>query len=554
MAAGQRKDASMKLRHVTDSIATRLIVLALAVAVVGSAVRMVTVIHFTRTDLLGLVSRQLEDLARARATEVDDRVLERRRLLRQLASTLPADLLGRPLRLAEWLGERHVLAPLFSQGLFVLSRDGQLVAHYPGGARDRAEAFSGKDYVRSALNGDLAIGPVGIDPAGGEPVLTMAAPVLDGSGHVEAVLIGLVGLDDDDFLGTLLRGRIGETGSYLLISPQQKVFVGGTDPLKTLQPTPSPGVNSLHDRAMAGFRGSGITVNAKGIEEIAATASVDSAGWFLVARLPTGEALALLDHTRTHILRSTALEALMILALLWLGLFLLFRPLIRAADHAERMTRGEVPLQALPIKRNDEIGHLTQAFNRLLEKLSFNQTQIDRMARHDALTGLPNRRDLSQRIDTVVARAQRQGDRIALLFLDLDGFKPINDSLGHEVGDAALVEVAARLSATVRGVDIVARVGGDEFVVVMGDLHPAYPLARRAACQVAAKCVAAIGRPMTLAEHSCQVGVSIGIALGDGQSALNQLMSAADDAMYAAKQAGRGCFMVAGETGALPLD
>ncbi|MFS2055783.1 diguanylate cyclase domain-containing protein, partial [Variovorax sp. CT11-76] len=148
--------------------------------------------------------------------------------------------------------------------------------------------------------------------------------------------------------------------------------------------------------------------------------------------------------------------------------------LLRAADQADRMTRGELPLAPLRVVRDDEIGHLTQAFNRLLAKLVDNQQALARLAHHDTLTGLPNRKLLDERLQQALAHAARHGQPVAVLYLDLDGFKQLNDTLGHEAGDLALREIARRLQALVRQTDTVARIGGDEFVLLAtGLVEPA---------------------------------------------------------------------------------
>jgi len=136
-----------------------------------------------------------------------------------------------------------------------------------------------------------------------------------------------------------------------------------------LKPTPASGINPLHDRAMNGFRGTGITINARGIEESSAIVSVDSTGWLVVARLPTSEAFLPVVHAQNIILRSLGIVIAIFILLATGGLIAIFRPLSVAAAHAEKMTRGELPLEPLPVARDDEVGHLTAAFNRLLAKL-----------------------------------------------------------------------------------------------------------------------------------------------------------------------------------------
>jgi diguanylate cyclase (GGDEF)-like protein len=295
---------------------------------------------------------------------------------------------------------------------------------------------------------------------------------------------------------------------------------------------------------MKGFRGAGITINARNIEEVAAFASVPSSGWFVVARLPTSEAFAPITRLRHFIITSTVIMLSVFLVVMIFVMRYLLRPLMSAAQHADRMTLGEIPLEPLPVVRNDEVGHLTIAFNRVLSKLLVSRSELEHIANHDALTGLPNRQLLADRMKQAMARAQRNKEQLALLFLDLDGFKPVNDSLGHEAGDVVLHEVAERLSAVMRGEDTLARVGGDEFVILLSDLSGN---ARDAAELVANKCLAVFQQPFVIYGQSCQLGVSIGIVIGNGDCSSDKLLIAADQAMYQAKESGRGQFCWADE-------
>jgi diguanylate cyclase (GGDEF)-like protein/PAS domain S-box-containing protein len=156
-------------------------------------------------------------------------------------------------------------------------------------------------------------------------------------------------------------------------------------------------------------------------------------------------------------------------------------------------------------------------------------------AHHDSLTGLPNRRLLLDRVEQAMKEARHRGALAAVLFLDLDNFKQINDSLGHNVGDQLLKEVAARLKALVRRSDLVSRQGGDEFVVVLAELEQAQD-----AAMVATKILQALQDPVRIGERSIAVRTSIGISLypdHEGRDAA-ALLRKADEAMYAAKQNG----------------
>jgi diguanylate cyclase (GGDEF)-like protein/PAS domain S-box-containing protein len=156
-------------------------------------------------------------------------------------------------------------------------------------------------------------------------------------------------------------------------------------------------------------------------------------------------------------------------------------------------------------------------------------------AHHDALTGLPNRVLFHDRLEQVLSRARRHGESVALLFVDLDRFKMVNDTLGHEAGDLLLQEVAQRLVGCMREEDTVARMGGDEFVVIQqGITQPSE------AGLLATRLLRQVGQPLTLAGHDMVVGLSIGISLypQDGED-VSALLKNADAAMYRAKELGR---------------
>ncbi|CAL93307.1 diguanylate cyclase [Azoarcus olearius] len=174
-----------------------------------------------------------------------------------------------------------------------------------------------------------------------------------------------------------------------------------------------------------------------------------------------------------------------------------------------------------------------QAANR---RLRDNELALQQLAFHDPLTGLYNRVMLEERIRHAMLRADRQDTQLAVLLLDLDGFKAVNDGYGHAVGDAVLAAAATRMKAQVRASDTVARLGGDEFVVVLEPFS-----GEDQAVRVAAKLVAALAEPVVESGVAHQIGASIGIALypADGRD-VDQLILAADRAMYRVKAAGKG--------------
>ena len=167
--------------------------------------------------------------------------------------------------------------------------------------------------------------------------------------------------------------------------------------------------------------------------------------------------------------------------------------------------------------------------------------QFSRLAHVDPLTQLANRRMLSTHLEKTIASNIRHKMYGALLLLDLDRFKPVNDAHGHEAGDALLVEVAARMQSVTRSEDVVARLGGDEFVVLIGYLDVDEQRARYKASLVASNLIELVSKPFSHAGTRLQVGASIGIRLlGPENIDPDSAISHADRAMYQAKQTGRG--------------
>ncbi len=166
------------------------------------------------------------------------------------------------------------------------------------------------------------------------------------------------------------------------------------------------------------------------------------------------------------------------------------------------------------------------------------EQQIRYMAHHDYLTGLPNRALFLDQLERAILMAKRNHYKLGVLFLDLDGFKRVNDTLGHEAGDQLLKEVSSRLKGIIRGSDTVARMGGDEFTFVLNDIG-----ATENAAVVAQKIIDELSIPVQLADQQCHIGGSIGIAFyPDHAEDADTLLRLADEAMYVAKQNGKNTY------------
>jgi diguanylate cyclase (GGDEF)-like protein/PAS domain S-box-containing protein len=211
---------------------------------------------------------------------------------------------------------------------------------------------------------------------------------------------------------------------------------------------------------------------------------------------------------------------------------------------------GEVYPALLTISSvRDENGAIVNYVGTLTDMTCLKRTevQLDHLAHHDPLTDLPNRLLLSAHLDQALARARRNDLTCAVLFLDLDGFKVVNDTFGHAEGDEVLVQVAKRLQGRLRATDTVARLGGDEFVIVLEQVEPL------SAAVVAQNLIEALTRPFSLGDKEVHIGATVGISLfpKDGVDAPT-LIQRADAALYQAKSAGRGTYHFYSDPGRQP--
>ena len=213
---------------------------------------------------------------------------------------------------------------------------------------------------------------------------------------------------------------------------------------------------------------------------------------------------------------------------------------------------GELFAERLTVSTVRDASGSVQHYLALFSDITEHKVMEDRvrqMAYFDALTGVPNRRLLGDRLSQAMAASKRSGLYGALMFLDLDNFKPVNDTLGHDVGDLLLIEVARRLTDSVREADSVARLGGDEFIVMLTELGSDQAEAGGKALAVAEKIRASLAAPYqltlphagsdsTTVEHRCSASIGV-VMFGNQQVSQTDMLVRADAAMYQAKQAGR---------------
>lgn len=264
---------------------------------------------------------------------------------------------------------------------------------------------------------------------------------------------------------------------------------------------------------------------------------------------PLDEVVREADQLGWNMIRLMFAVAALALALAFLVARVVTEPL-KTMVKAMRQFSQEQVIRPLPSARGDEIGALAHSLNEMqativntLRELNESRQSLRHLAQHDPLTGLPNRALFNDRLVQALAQARRSDVRVALLFVDLDGFKAINDHHGHHMGDLLLIDVARRMSACVRQSDTVGRLGGDEFVVLLS------PVDQLGDARLVAETICRqLDLPFVLEGQSVRVAASVGLAVYPEHGAdADHLSRRADAAMYLAKSRGGGQVLMADE-------
>ncbi len=226
----------------------------------------------------------------------------------------------------------------------------------------------------------------------------------------------------------------------------------------------------------------------------------------------------------------------------WLGLMLttsIINPLKQVIGIFKRISNGQYDSD-IHIDGKDEISKVMRALGDMQTKLGLDEEAIHQLAFYDPLTNLPNRRLLRDRLQRALSASARNGLLGAVLMIDLDNFKRINDTRGHDMGDRLLADVALRIQSNVRQADTVARLGGDEFIIVLVDLSPDAVQAAVLAESIGEKILAALNQPYVLENQTYHSSASMGLCLFEGQDVgIDDLLKRADMSMYQAKGSGR---------------
>jgi diguanylate cyclase (GGDEF)-like protein len=522
------------------SFKTRLLLTILSLVVAGLwllAVRVTSVMHAELEQLLAAHMSSTVDYV---ARDLDTKIQLRLDMMVETAEDITPALLANPARLEGELQAKNTPKSLFPTGVYVANAQGVIVAEQIPLKGRLGGVIKNSSYFKETMaSGRPVIGEPRIGQVASKPIVPLTVPLRDASGGLIGVLAAAMYPADSNLFGLLEAAKLGTTGYFVVLSPKHKLIVSATDQQRVMQPLPAEGVNTLLDRRITqGYEGPGIALSSLGVETFTVSRIMKTTGWIVLAGVPTAEAFASITTLKRQVYAAALILTLVMVLVLRYVLVRQWAPIEDAGLRIRRMTEGKQPFEPLPVGRQDEIGALVGDVNQLIVWRKVAEHQMEYLAHHDALTGLPNRILVQDRFDQARAHADRSGLKIALLFLDLDNFKTINDSLGHTVGDALLKQIAGRLTECVRDTDTISRQGGDEFLVVLPALHHTDD-----AAPVLGKLMEHLREPILADGHELATSVSIGIAIypDDGRD-FDTLLKKSDTAMYRAKGAGRNAY------------
>ncbi len=481
----------------------RLTVLMLGAALAVIWLISLYLVRIVREDMERLVGEQQLSTASIVAMNVNSELQDRLNILTTVAAQVSTVLVQKPANLPTFLKDHPSISLLFNGGVFITGNDGTAVADYPVVPGRVGTNYMDRESISVPLReGRSVIGKPNLGKTLKAPIFSIVVPVRDEQGKVIGCIAGTINLGLPNFLDKLAMGRYGKSGGYLLVAPQYRLIVTASDKTRVMETLPPVGAIPAMDRLFAGGQGSMILVNAKGVEVMNTGVPVPISGWRVVVSVPTEEVFSVVREMRQRVLIVAFLAALIATML--------------AVTLTARLLRSQ-------------------------------HSAV--LGLYDPLTQLANRRLMEDRLSQAMASSRRSGTYFAVMVLDLDNFKPLNDKHGHGAGDLLLVEAARRLKGCVRNIDTVARYGGDEFVVILGELDADKAAATSQAGAIAEKIRARLSQPYLLkiahpgkpditVEHHCSASIGIALAMSHEVNQ-DDIVKHADAAMYQAKDAGR---------------
>lgn len=619
-----------------------------------------------RRDIQDLLGKQQLLTATLLAAEVNHDIEIALRSLHLVATRITPEMMADRESIQKLIESLPVFQDRFTAGAFVTGLDGEAIASVPVSANRLGVKYGDRDYISEVLKtGKPHIGKPVVGRTLNVPIFGIGYPIFDADKKVIGVLAGGIFLQDSKALVALHKAYLAEDERFLIVDTRHRLIAAGSDLNRVMEQLPPPGVNPPLDKFINGYEGTDVFVSPVGDKVLASVKSIPIAGWYAAVVLPVQVAYAPIKKLERELLVAAMLLSIIASGLTWWMLRRQLAPLQKIAAKLSSFSESDRIDSKINNGRDDEIGRLIQAFNKLLDDLAYRQKllqentelhqvafrtspdavsitrlsdgryldvndgftrlfgwtreevvghtssdlaiwknfddrkpflkllnekgycenfeatfltkerkeipsvisgmtmtwmgepcllaithdisvrkaaleEIQELSFSDSLTGLPNRRFYSERFKQSLSGSIGQHRLSALIFIDLDNFKSLNESFGHDKGDLLIKRVAKRIKECGRDEDVVMRIGGDKFLVLVENLTEIEQGALSEIQRLIEKLLNELAQPYYLngLEHfsTCSIGVTL---FGDKEERDSEVLNRAELAMYQAKSAGR---------------
>ena len=525
----------------TRSLKNRMTVVVILLVLMATGIVAFTSLYIVERRMHMVIGEQQVALLSSAAAYIDQDLEAKQTLLRAVAEHIPPHILSHPELVQEFIeGHATLRDEFFNVGVF--DRAGLLI----GNLNDRRQLgklrSANRAYFQDTLKKQEGLVSAPFKSAlSGKPVVLVTQPIIDAGGKIVYIMAGGIDLQKPRFFGQLGVLRPGKSG-YLFMITTDGVIIDHPEKariLKRVSEEPGGFVPSTL-AAMGDYEGWGEAKSERGVPAIVSYKRLRVADWIIGAVYPTDEAFAAVTATGHTAFVASAIVALSAGILAWYAIRRLLKPLDALRRHVVCIQGGSQDIDVFQVERPDEFGDLSRAFYALSLQRREAESQLTALAHTDPLTGIGNRRKFDEGLRLAIDRSCRTGNWMALAFLDIDRFKSINDTYGHDNGDRVLLEFARRLVAAVRTTDGVYRLAGDEFMIIFENVND-----KKEAALLGQKILDAVRSDFAIGEIGLQVSTSVGIVLSHGRdNSPDELVKLADLALYEAKNNGRNGFVV----------
>ena len=500
-----------------------------------------TSLSVAQGQMASVIGNQQYALLTSAAAYIDEDLNAKKALLRVLAEGLPAGVYEHPQRMQAFIENHPTLREEFFN-LVAFDATGKLIASMNDRRVVGKLNFATREYFIDTVKfREGVISRPFKSLLSGKPIVLVTEPIYDEAGKLLYVIAGGINLQSPTFFGQWEQLKPGKSG-YLFMLTDDGTILHHPDATRILmrETDEKSGAMPSTLAALRGFDGWTQGKTRQGVQAIITYKRLRTADWIIGAVYPESEAFTPITDIYAKVIIASSGVAFLASGAGWLAVMLLLRPLGDLGRHVASIRSGNADIAVFDVARKDEFGKLSRAFYALSLQREAAESNLAALARTDMLTGLHNRRMFDEALTAALTRARRAGTGLALAYLDIDYFKKINDTYGHGIGDLGLIEVAKRLKACVRVSDTVARLAGDEFVIIFEQLTDQSELTI-----LGKKIVQEMVVHFDCGGIGLHVATSVGLAFSaQGDTTAGALLTAADTALYKAKSAGRNGYAV----------